>query len=315
MKLSNTWKRRIGVGGSIARRGGFAALVLFSSISGLAEAKRFVFPPPPPPIVEESRSVVNESDRVKAFASDCIESLLSGTITSGTDLSRCYPDGRKYTPAVPGSKIVSDAKPQAIKYGPSNDEVSLYSVKVQVSEQLYPGAPKTPAVYQLTVSAYQHTGLQAIDKISRLQSDPPGAYIALNYPVTVEPRKPDSTEFTPLFTSLSGFATAYLTNAGGLDRFTTANSGITALAAYSEATVTAAQAESEAPENPPDNFELPVHIDVSARRPDYSQETLSYPLTLRASGGSWFVAQIDAMPAVTDLTPTPAPAPASAATP
>lgn len=315
MKLSNTWKHRISVGSSVGRRAGFAALVLFSSISGVAEVKRFMFPPPPPPMESVSQSVVNESDRVKAFASQCIESLLSGTITTGTDLSRCYPDGRKYTPAAPGSKIVSDAKPQAIKYGPSSNDTSLYSVKVQVSEQAYPGAPKTPATYQLTVGSYHGTGFQAIDKIARLQPDPPGAYIPLDYPVTIEPREPNSTELTPLFTSLSGFATAYLTTSGGLDRFITPNSGITAVAAYSEATVTAAQAQTAAPDNPPDNAELAVHIDVSARRPDYSQETLSYPLTLRASGGSWFVAQIDAMPAVADLTPTPAPAPPPAANP
>lgn len=314
MKITNTWKRRITAGTGHARRGGFVALVLFSSISGIAEVKRLVFPAPPPPIVSVSQSVINESDRVKTFAADCVESLLSGTITAGTDLSRCYPDGRKYTPAS-GAKIVSDAKPKAIKYGPTTDEVSLYSVKVLVSEQLYPGAPKTPATYQIPVSVYQHTGLQAIDKIARLDPDPPGAYIPLGYPVTIEARKQDSSELTPLFTSLAGFATAYLTNAGGLDRYTTANSGIAPLGAYTEATVTAAQAETTPPDTPADNAELAVHIDVTARRSDYSQETLSYPLTLRAGGGSWFVAQIDAMPAVSDLTPTPAPAPAVPATP
>lgn len=313
MRISNTWKARLNAGQGYARRGGFVALVVFSSISGIAEVKRFIFPAPPPPIVSVSQSVINESDRVKAFASACVESLLSGSIaTGGANLDRCYPDGRKYTPAAAGAKIVSDAKPQATKYGPSTDDVSLYSVKIQVSEQLYPGGPKTPATYQIAVSVYQHTGLQAIDKIARLNPDPPGAYIALGYPVTIEARKPDSTELTPLFTTLSGFATAYLTHAGSLDRFTTTNSGITPVAAYSEAVVTAAQSATPAPDNPPDNADLAVHIDVTVRRSDYSQETLSYPLSLRASGGSWFVAQIDALPAVMDLTPTPAPAPAAA---
>ncbi|MGC7304372.1 hypothetical protein RA993_23360, partial [Mycobacteroides abscessus subsp. abscessus] len=73
--------------------------------------------------------------------------------------------------------------------------------------------------------------------------------------------------------------------------------------------VTAATADTTPADNPADNAELAVHIDVSARRANYSQEALSYPLTLRASGGSWFVASIDAIPVLGALKPIPAPAP------
>ncbi|SLJ66931.1 Conjugative transposon protein TcpC [Mycobacteroides abscessus subsp. abscessus] len=309
MKISNAWKKRLSAGGNIGKRVGFVALVAFSSISGLDAAKRYIWPPEEPPIVPITQTVINESDRVKGFAIGCVESLLSGSIIPGVDIANCYPDGVKYTPAGAGSKTVTGGKAVATKFGPSTDDISVYGVQVIVDEQSYAGAPKTTAKYQITVSVYQHDGLQAVDKIGTIPLGPPGAYLPLGYPVDVPRNQPNSTELTPLFSSLQGFATAFLTNAGGLDRYTTPDSGITALGTYTLATITAAAADSTPADNPADNAELAVHIDVSARRPDYSQEALSYPLTLRASGGSWFIASIDAIPVLGQLKPIPAPAP------
>lgn len=71
--------------------------------------------------------------------------------------------------------------------------------------------------------------------------------------------------------------------------------------------MTAAQADNTPPDAPSDNNELATHIDVSARRSDYTLVSLSYSLTLRSVGGTWFVAQIDAIPLLADATPTPVP--------
>ena len=308
MNISNTWKARLRVAASAGRHLGFAALVITSSISGIGQAWRFFFPPPPPPIAALSRAEINETDRVKTFAAHCVEALLS--VNTDSDITRCYPDGHKYTLPTTATMTVSNAKPQATKFGPATATIRIYAVKVDVDEQPYPGAAKTPAKYQLPVAVYQNAGMQAIDKIARLQPDPPGAYLPLGYSVTIDKNPPNSTELTPLFALLTGFANAYLTPAGGLNRFTTADSGITAVGGYAAATVTAAQAADTPPQNPADNTELAVHIDIAARRPDYTQVALAYPLTLRAIGGSWFVARIDAIPVLADATPTPAPPPA-----
>ncbi|VBA62387.1 conjugal transfer protein [Mycobacterium attenuatum] len=307
MKITNTWKRRLHTAGTAGRHIGFAALVATSSISGVSQAWRFFFPPPPPPIAAISRAEINETDRVKSFAAQCVEALL--TSNTSADITRCYPDGHKYTLPTTAAMTVSNAKPQATKFGPATATVRIYAVKVDVDEQPYPGAAKTPAKYQLPVAVYQNSGMQALDKIARLQPDPPGAYLPLGYSVAIDKSPPNSTELTPLFALLTGFANAYLTSAGGLNRFTTTDAGISAVGDYAAATVTAAQAAETPPENPADNTQLAVHIDVAARRPDYSQVLLAYPLTLRALGGSWFVARIDALPVVADTTPTPAPPP------
>ncbi|ORW31093.1 hypothetical protein AWC17_26075 [Mycobacterium nebraskense] len=306
MKISNTWKRRLTAAGTGSRRIGFAVLVITSSISGFDKAWHLIFPPAPPPITALSRTAINEADKISAFAAECVEAILTAA-TTGPEQKACYPDGRKYTLPTSATTTVSDAKPVGIKYGPTNQTSKVFAVKVQLAEQPYPGAPKTLAVYQLPVALYQDTGMQALDKISRLTATAPGAYLPLGYSVTIEKTPPNSSDLTPLYTTLKGFAAAYLTAAGGLDRFTTTDSAITPLGTYAATTLTGAAAADTPPQNPADNTELAVHIDVAARRPDYTQQMLAYPLTLRAVGGSWFVARIDALPVLADAEPTPAP--------
>lgn len=307
LQVNSIWRRRGSVFALSVRRIVIVLLVASSSINGFALAWRFVFPPAPPPIASVSRTIVNETDAVKAFATSCITSLLTATTSSAADLGRCYPDGRTYTLPTTTTMTVSNAVAWASRRGPGSGDVVVYSVKISVAQQPYPLAPKTTAFYQIPVAVYKNNGLQAIDRISRIDTPPAGAYIALGYTVPI-------TAGTPIFGMLSGFASAFLTTAGGLERFTTTDSGISVVGSYSSATVSVAQASTQPAENPQDNAELAVHIDVSARRPDYTQEDLSYSLTLGAHGGSWFVTQIDAIPVTAaDTTPTPVPtrAPAS----
>lgn len=299
--INAVWKRRLTTWAVGGRRIVIVLLVASSSINGFALAWDFVFPPEPPPIASVSRTIVNETDAVKAFATGCITSLLTATSSSAADLMRCYPAGRTYTLPTTTTMTVSNAVAWASRRGTETGDVVVYSVKISVAQQPYPLAPKTTAFYQMPIAVYKDNGLQAIDRISRIDTPPAGAYVALGYQVPI-------TAGTPVFSMLSGFASAFLTTAGGLERFTTTDSGITVVGSYSNATVTVAQAETQPAENPKDNAELAVHIDVSARRPDYTQEDLSYSLTLGAHGGAWFVTQIDAIPVVAaDTTPTPVP--------
>ncbi len=300
MRISTVWKRRITTSTRGLGRIVVIVLVASSSINGIALLWRFVFPPEPPPIAAVSRTVINETDPVKAFATTCVTSLMTGTSSGATDLTRCYPDGRKYSLPTTTTMTVSNPVVWASRRGPSSAEITVYTVMLAIDEQPYPSAPKTTAFYQVPVAVYQHTGMQALDRIARIDTPPPGAYLSLGYSVPLAAG-------TPLFTMLSGFVAAFLTTSGGLERFTTTDSGITPVGCYSTAAITVAQAAAQPAENPPDNTEVPVHIDVSARRPDYTQIDLSYSLTLRSVGGTWFVAQIDAIPVLADMTPTPVP--------
>jgi hypothetical protein len=307
MQISNVWKRRLATLGHGGGRVALVVLVASSAINGLALLWRLVVPADPPPVAAVARSVINETDPVKAFAEDCVKGLLSATAASAPNLTRCFPDGRPYALPTTSSMTVSNptawtsSKPRSLP-----NDITVYSVIVQVEERPYPSAPPVTAFYQLPVAVYRDKGIQALDRIGRADPPPPGAAVPLGYSVSIAAN-------SPLFTMLSGFAAALLTSTGGLERFITTDAGITPIGAYSSATLTTAQLDSNPPDNPSDNAELAAHIEVLARRSDYSSVSLSYPLTLRSVGGTWFVAQIDAVPVLSDATPTPVPVPAAPA--
>jgi hypothetical protein len=300
MRITNMWKRRLTVLGHSASRVAFLVLVASSSINGIALVWQTIFPPEPLPVAAMTRDVINETDPVKAFAENCVKSLLTGTASTAANLTRCFPDGRKYELPTTSSMTVSNAATWASKRRPSSNDVAVYSVIVQIDEQPYPSAPPTTAFYQLPVAVYRDKGIQALDRIGRVDAPPPGAYVPLGYSVAIPAN-------SPLFTMLSGFVASFLTASGGLERYITSDSGITPVGCYASATLTTAQADSNPPDTLADNTELATHVDVLARRPDYTLISLSYSLTLRSVGGTWFVAQMDAIPVLAATTPTPVP--------
>ncbi|MCA4761170.1 conjugal transfer protein [Mycobacterium sp. SMC-2] len=306
MKISNVWRHRLTVMGHRARQIAIVVLVASSAINGIALLWRAFFPPDPPPVAAVAREVINQIDPVKAFAENCVKGILGGTASGAENLTRCFPDGRKYELPTTSSMTVSNPTAWASKRQPSSNDVAVYSVIVQVDEQPYPSAPPATAFYQLPVAVYREKGIQALDRISRVDGPPPGAYVPLGYSVTIPTN-------SPLFSMLSGFAAAFLTTSGGLERFITTDSGITAVGCYASATLRTAQTDTNPPDAAADNAELAAHIDVSARRPDYTLMSLSYSLTLRSVGGTWFVAQIDAIPVLANTTPTPVPTTSAAA--
>lgn len=296
--LTNTWKRRLNGGVRGAGRIILAVLVASAAINGFAVVWRAVSPPSPPPIAAIAGQVEQQADLAKGFAIDCVTTYLTASTTQAADLGRCFPHPDKLSRPTTPALIVSSPIAYTSRPDHSRDDVTTFGVMVGVTEQPYRTATPTRAYYQIPVGIYRNTGPRALDNLARVDPPPPGVDIELGYPTTIAAN-------TPLFTMLSGFITCYLTKAPGLERFVTTDSSLRPLAGYANATITGAQAAINPPDTPADNVELPVRIDVSARRPDYTQIDLSYPLTLRSVGGSWFVAQIDAIPVLGDTTPTP----------
>lgn len=296
--LTNTWKRRLSGAAHGTGRIILAVLVASAAINGIAVVWRAVFPPSPPPIAAIAGQVDHQADLAKGFAIDCVTTYLTASTTQAADLGRCFPHPDKLSMPTTPALIVSSPTAYTSRPAHPRDDVTTYGVMVGVTEQPYPTARPTRAYYQIPVGIYRNAGPRALDNLARVDPPPPGADLELGYPVTIAAN-------TPLFTMLSGFITCYLTKSPGLERFVTTDSGLRPLAGYANAAITGAQAATNPPNNPADNAELPVRIDVSARRPDYTQIDLSYPLTLRSVGGSWFVAQIDAIPVLADTTPTP----------
>lgn len=302
--ITNTWRKRLGTGWVLSKRAGLAVLIGSSSINGLHIAWKAAFPDPPLPVAAISHTVDSQADLAKAFAIDCVTRYLTRSAVDGQNLGQCFPHPEKFSMPTTAAAIVSNPAAYANPWGPTLPHVTTYAVVVGVTEQAYATAPRVRSYFQVPVGVYDHSAPMALDNLTPMDAPPTGVKIELNYPVSVPSN-------SPLFTMLSGFVSCYLTNSTGLERFVTTDSGVQALHRYPAATLEAATAESNPADNPADNTELRVHLDVSTQDAQYTPGDWSIAVTLRASGGAWFVSGIDQVPVMssrstaTPSTPTP----------
>lgn len=299
MQLTNTWQRRLrttGVGGA---KGIVAVLVICSVISGASTVWRWVFPPDGTPVAVTARSVGNQTALVESYAIDCVTVLLTASSSRANEVARCFPDSTDMALPTTSPLIVSAQAATATFVGETAPDVETYGVVVSVTEQSYTNAPPVRAYYQLPVSVYAGSAPAAMAKPARRDPPPPGVQVKLDYPVTI-------TNDAALAAVISGFLTCYLTDATGIERFVTVDSGLGPLRAYSTATVSSIRAQQAVLDAPAEGAQLRVWVTVSARAADYTTTALEYPLTLRATGGAWSVAAVDPVPAMdADSPPVP----------
>ena len=302
MQLTNTWRRRLTAAGHGSAKVIVAILVASAAINGLSIVWRWVFPPDLPSIAVTARTVGNQTALVESYAIDCVTVLLTASSSRAAEVARCFPNSTDMALPTTSPLIVSAQAASATFVGETAPDVATYGVIVAVTEQSYTNAPPVRSYYQLPVSVYAGSAPRAMAKPARRDPPPPGVDVALDYPVTI-------TSDASMAAVVGGFITCYLTDANGLERFVTVDSGLGPLRAYSSATVTSIRAQQQVPEAPADGAELRVWATVAARAADYTTTPLEYPLTLRATGGAWSVAGIDAVPAID---PDAAPVPVSA---
>jgi hypothetical protein len=299
MQLTNTWRRRLTTTGQGGAKVIVTILVVCSVISGASTLWSWVFPPDETPVAVTARSVGNETALVESYAIDCVTVLLTASSSRAAEVARCFPDTSDMSLPTTSPLIVSAQAASATFVGETAPNVTTYGVIVAVTEQSYTNAPPVRSYYQLPVSVYNGSSPRAMAKPARRDPPPPGVDVSLDYPVTI-------TNDAVLAGVISGFVTCYLTDANGIERFVTVDSGLGPLRAYATATVTSIRAQHQVPDAPAEGAELRVWVTVSARAADYTTTPLQYPLTLRASAGAWSVAAIDVVPAIDpDAPPTP----------
>ncbi|BBY46595.1 hypothetical protein MARA_00250 (plasmid) [Mycolicibacterium arabiense] len=291
MQLTNTWRRRLTTTGLGSAKVIVTILVICSVISGASTVWRWVFPPDVTPAAVTARSVGNQTAMVESYAIDCVTVLLTASTSRAAEVARCFPNSTDMALPTTSPLIVSAQAASATFVGQTAPDVETYGVIVAVTEQSYTNAPPVRSYYQLPVSVYAGGAPRAMAKPARRDPPPPGVDVSLDYPVTI-------TNDAALAAVISGFITCYLTDAAGIERFVTVDSGLGPLRAYSAATVSSIRAQQPVPEAPAEAAELRVWVTVSARAADYTTTPLEYPLTLRATGGAWSVAGIDTVPAI-----------------
>lgn len=299
MHVTNTWRRRLNTTGQGSAKVIVMVLVVCSVISGASTLWRWIFPSDGTPVAVTARSVSNETALVESYAIDCVTVLLTASTTRADEVARCFPNSTDMSLPTTSPLIITAQAASATFVGQTAANVATYGVIVAVTEQSYTNAPPVRSYYQLPVSVYDGAAPRAMAKPARRDPPPPGVDVELGYPVTI-------TNDATLAAVIGGFVTCYLTDAAGIERFVTVDSGLGPLRAYSTATVTSIRAQRAVHQAPAEGAELRVWVAVSARAADYTTTPLEYPLTLRATGGAWSVAGIDTVPAIdTDAPPVP----------
>jgi hypothetical protein len=301
--LNKAWERRLGSTRTSASRIGQLTVLGLAALAGLHVIWNFLFSSPPD-VVTPARSIVNQSAVVSSFAQDFVSVWLTATSTDPGSLTE-FVSVKSSDLKLPSTPAVVVDAPTVVSVtymgSAGNDgESGVFSVVVGVTQRPYESAAPTRALYRVPVLWSLKYGVRAISLPARIGDRGLGADAATDYQHAVD-------EKDPVFAVVSGFFNAYLTKAGGLDRYVTADSRLVSLGdAYQSATVAVLSATATPAETPGDGETVRVLARVIAITSQYAPTELVYPLTLTGVGGKWMVAAVDRAPVMsTDTNPVP----------
>ncbi len=300
MRLTHTWRGRLRRLRGHARTAGILLLSAASVLGAAAGCKVFLAPDRPD-IAAIAQRVGNQQDQVGGFACDFVVTWLTATTSQRAALQRfiSLPDPAPALPSTPAAVVTAPQTVSVIRTGELG-ETDMYAATVSVTERPYVSAQSTRAFYLVPVSMWNHQP-RAVTLPARINGPGPGVDIRTDYRQVLAA---DS----PIYALVRGFLETYLTATGGLDRFAMAGSGLTAIGGYQSVTVTSAVADHAVPDAPPPAIRIHVLATVVAQTAQFATLTMSYPLTVENSGGTWMVAAIDLTPQVGNVDPNP-PAP------
>lgn len=303
MKLSRTWRGRLDRSQGMVSRVGRPAVLGLAALAGLHLVWQCLFGSPVD-VAGPARTVVNKAAVVSSFAQDFVSVWLTATANDAAALTA-------FVATNPGSEVKLPSTPAVVITAPTVVAVTLtgvagkdadaevYSVVVGVTQRPYESASPTRALYRVPV-LWSKYGPQAISLPARVGGPGPGAMLPMTYPVALAASD-------PAFAAVSGFLTAYLTSAGGVDRYVTADSLLSGLGdAYHSVALTSLTATDAPPAVPADGQSVQVLARVDAVTSQFAPTQLVYPLTLQGVGGRWVIAALDQAPAMSvddDLVP------------
>jgi hypothetical protein len=293
--LTATWRHRLHTGHRVARRAGLTVALTSCTIVALSTIWGWLTDEPID-VAGPARSAVNRAALVGAYAQGCITRWLTATEAHQQTLADCWtlrdPIRLPTTPAV----VVDSAAVAAVTLVTDTSTAQQWSVVVSVAERPYQSASPATTFYRLPV-VYSSYGVRASALPARITGPGAGADAPLGYPVTLAATN-------PAFRTVTGFLTAYLTTAGGLDRYVTADSGLLPAADYRSATLTKLLVQHSVPDQgvPPDGTQVHALATVDAATTQFAPRREDYPITLTVVSGRWTVAAVDFAPLLADTT-------------
>jgi len=299
MPITNTWRKRLHATGTVVWRGLLTAAILSCTVIAVADIWGAITDQPID-VAGPARSAVNRADAVGAFALGCVERSLTTTAPQQQSLGDCWSVHDQIRLPTTPPVIIGRPRVSAATLQDDIDSAQQWSVIVVVSERPYETATPHDQCYRLPVlwTAY---GLRATAWPGAADCPGPGADIALGYPAN----PPDT---SPVFTTVAGFVTAYLTPAGGIERWVTNDSGLLPVADYHSTKITKLVANHTTPDHdvPAEGTTVRVLATVDAVDNQYAPRHQDYALTLRVTSGRWSVGALDRAPLLAhDAEPTP----------
>jgi hypothetical protein len=296
--LSNTWRKRLDASSSLFRRAGLVVGLSSCSVVALATIWGWIFNAPID-VAGPARSAVNRTALIGSYAQDCVTRWLTATASHQQALHDCWslrdPIRLPTTAAVVTSPTVS-----AVTLVSDTGDAQQWSVVIAVSERAFEAATPHTAFYRLPV-IYSNYGVRASALPARVNGPGAGADLPLAYPTALPAA-------SPAFATVNGFLTSFLTGAGGLERYVTTDSGLTAAADYRSVQVIKCQANHEVPDQavPAEGTTVHVLATVNAVTNQFAPLQLDYPITLTVTSGRWSVKGLDHAPLLApgaELTP------------
>ena len=297
--LTSTWRRRINTTGSRLRTAGLTIALTSCTVVAISTIWGWLFNHPID-VAGPARTAVNRTDLVGSYAQDCVTRWLTATSSDQQSLQSCFsvrdPMRLPTNPPV----VIADPAVSAVTLVSDTATVQQWSVVISVAERPYSSAAPHTAFYRLPV-VYTRYGVRASALPARINGPGAGADAPLAYPAALA-------DTSPVFATVSGFLTSYLTGAGGLERYVTATSGLVPTADYRSVTLTRLQANHNVADqtSPAEGTTVHVLATVSAVTTQYTPLTLNYPLSLVVASSRWSIAGIDYAPLLaTPAEPTP----------
>lgn len=299
--LTNTWRRRIDTSGSTLRK--VLQAIAFTACTIVALSTMWGWITDEPLDIDgPARAAVNRTDYIGGYAVNCVRLLLTVTEAQRSALNTCWaPDELRSLPTTPPVVVDSTVIAKIVRTA-AYDGVEQWQVIVRVSQRPYLSATPETTLRQINVLISSY-GLRASGLLATINDTGSGATLPLAYSASLPVGAPDDKgrnrpTGNPLSDTVTGFLVSYLTPAGGLERYVSADSGISAVNTSQRALTTALLATRtvDAAQQPADGSTVQVLATVSELTNRYAPQTEQYPLTLTLRSSSWSVTRIDPGP-------------------
>ena len=196
MRLSRTWKARLGRWRGHTRTAATVGLSA-AAVFGAAAGCRVFLAPQRPDIAAIAQRVGNQADQVGAFASDFVVTWLTATTAQRSALASfiTLPDTALALPTTPAAVVTAPQVASVIHTGTAGG-ADVYAATVSVTERPYASAQSVRSFYRVPVSMFNYQP-RALMLPARINGPGPGADVRVAYPQALSAESADPQRCPP----------------------------------------------------------------------------------------------------------------------